>query len=152
VTFIEHGVATSRTIASNVSGAGQQRFTAGLGPAGRRTIVALVYIDGWLRSIVHVAHYRAPAAALVGVPAHASYSVAGRVITVSWGRAMSASSYSISVFLADHRRVGIVCGGRARSESTLLPSGTRVRSVEVSALNHGLQGKAVRARRSHRRT
>ena len=75
------------------------------GHAGRRSILATIEQDGYVRKVVKVATYRAPGPARPARPAHLRARAAARRLTVRWAGARGAVSYEARVTLRDGRRL-----------------------------------------------
>lgn len=151
VTLIESGRATSHTLATSVTHSGHRSFTPAPGPAGKRSIVALISIDGILRRIETAARYQANSTPLAGRPQRPAYSVRAGVLKVSWGTAHLETGYEIDVLLANRSTLRLVLGGRARRVATRLPAGAQIRRVTVTAEDLGWYGTPVTAKRTRGR-
>jgi uncharacterized delta-60 repeat protein len=104
VMFAERGREVFHTIGRARGASGTIRFTPASGPAGRRTIVALVSLANGPAPDVVAGSYTAPPPPRAGRPSPLAVSRHGKV-TVSWGPAANAARYLLVVSLSDGRRL-----------------------------------------------
>ena len=134
VTFAEVGRDVKRAITSTASARGSVRFRPADGPAGKRTIVALVEQDGQPRTTITVGSYRAPGPPRPGKPRGLRVARKGSRLTVSWRPSPAGFRHAVYVQLGDDRRVAEVLDARRRS-FTLKGVSSRTRAkVKVRGL------------------
>ena len=98
ITFWEKGRDIARVIGSSAKRHGTLRFSPGDGAAGRRTIEAHVSVAGHPRTVIKLAQFTAPAAALPGQPGHlAVVATPEGGVRVSWTAAARAQQYRVEV-------------------------------------------------------
>jgi hypothetical protein len=112
--FVEDGQDTTHPIGTATSAQGRFRFTPTDGAGRTRRILATVVIDGVPRETLVVAHYKAPAPATPGRPRAIVARRRGGGVSLRWGPARGAASYSIFVTGTDGRRVSYTAGARGR--------------------------------------
>ena len=97
VTFVEEAPGVDQVLASNLSaGSGSVAFTAADGPAGKRSIVAVISENGLTRETIHVAGYTAPATSSITVTVHDTAGASGHVtITPSGTSCRSTCSFAV---------------------------------------------------------
>jgi Tol biopolymer transport system component len=105
VRFSEQGRGLRSSIGVARGRSGRIAFAPADGHPGRRSILATIEQDGYVRRVVKVATYGAPGPARPARPAHVSARAAGRRLTVRWGSAHGAVSYEARVALRDGRRM-----------------------------------------------
>jgi hypothetical protein len=118
VTFVERGPRTAQVLGTAHAGrckqavegrravaCGELRFTPGHGPAGRRTIVAVVEQDGRPRDEITIASYVAPKDRLPGAPRLLRARRAGASVLVRWQAVPGASGYNAVATTSDGRRL-----------------------------------------------
>jgi hypothetical protein len=111
VTFVEQGKGVKDVLGETAQRSGILHFHPALGPAGRRTVLAIVSQDGVPRAEIEVAHFVAPSP-LPGRPRGVKLKRNGKKLLVSWKRAPGASHVAVSWALADGRRQAEVVRGR----------------------------------------
>jgi hypothetical protein len=154
VQFMQEG-GTTRTVATTSRDRGRAGFVIAPGPGGKRTIVALISIDGFPRSEQTVARFRAPAPTgprVIG----ARYRLKRGKLLVQWHRARSVASYEVDIHLR-HGVLSYMYRPRADSASAVLVDGQRVKHITVTATGtNEVRGRpavakpVVRKRRRHR--
>lgn len=151
VRFVERGEGVATTIAVIRSGGvGVKAFRPATGPAGKRTIVALVEQDGAPRESRDVATFRAaapaPAARPAGVRVARSSTRATSTLVITWKSATRAQRYGIRVELADGRVYAFARGARDRRVELPGIARSTAAAVRVVGLrddaDHGRAGTA----------
>jgi hypothetical protein len=149
VTFAEIGRDVKRAITTTASARGSVRFRPADGPAGKRSIVAMVEQDGQPRTSLTVGSYRAPGPPRPGKPRSLKLVRKGSRLTVSWRPNPSGFRHAIYVQVGDGRRVAEVLDAKRRS-FTLKGVSSRVGAkVKVRGLT-AANGKGPSASRSIR--
>lgn len=113
ITLLERGTGVAHRIGT-IDGTGTVSFSPASGPAGRRTIEALVEQDGLPRERVVVGSFDAAGPAAPGRPTALKLSRSGRDLTVAWGKSAGAQRYSVRVETSDGRALFFVRNGQAR--------------------------------------
>ncbi len=103
VTFAERASRTYHVLGRVTSAHGTLRFAPAAGPAGRRTIVAIVSDDGVPRETVTVASYRAPGPVTPIRVRDLRVARHGRRFRIAFGTASGASYYLLTVRASDGR-------------------------------------------------
>ncbi|MGH2858015.1 MAG: hypothetical protein ACRDMJ_11090, partial [Solirubrobacteraceae bacterium] len=150
VRFIQEG-ATGTTIATSSRGAGRARFRVAPGPGGRRTVLAVISIDGFPRQTLTVARFAAtaPPRPLVS---DARYRLSGSQLLVSWRRARHIARWYLAVTLAGRPSLEYQLRGSAGSQSVMLAPGAKVRHVTLTAVSDdGITGRPAIATSTRRR-
>ena len=96
---------------------GKLRFRPADGPAGRRTILAIVSENGIPRQRLTVASYVAPSPPTPGRVQRLRVSVRGHRFRVSFGTAPDASRYRVTIAGTDGRHLVRLLGGRGHKFS-----------------------------------
>lgn len=104
VRFIEQSGSVRNMLALAKGTKGTLAFRPADGPAGRRTIFALVESDGMPRAMLKVATFVAPPRARPGKPRRVRLHRAGTRLLVTWGAAPGATRYAVRYVLRDGRR------------------------------------------------
>ena len=113
VTFAEVGKDVRNAITSTSSKRGSVRFRPADGPAGKRSIVAVVEQDGQPRTTLTAGSYRAPGPLRPGKPRSLRLRRSGSRLVVSWRPNPSGFRHAVYFQLGDGRRlVRIVSSGR----------------------------------------
>jgi hypothetical protein len=146
VTFAETGRDVKRAIASTGSARGSVRFRPADGPAGRRSIVALVEQAGLPRTNLTAGSYRAPGPPRPGKPRALRLVRRGSRLVVSWRPNPSGFRHAVYVQLGDGRRL-VRFAGAGRRSLTVKGVGRRTRAtVKVFGITAGnRKGRAARA-------
>jgi hypothetical protein len=97
VTFFERGGATFRQLGKATGGKGTIRFSPGVGPAGKRKIVAQTEVDGVAIPDRVLATFRAGDRLHAGRPGRIHLRHRKTTLFVSWGKAKNAGGYGIVV-------------------------------------------------------
>ncbi len=141
VTFIEAGRKTVGAIGTARGARGRVRFTPAAGPAGVRSVVAIVSENGIPRARIVVAHYRAPGPRRPARPSHLTVRRRGTTLLVSWRRVTAATRYSVYVRISDGRRLlRLVTTSRLRIPEV---GTTRIANVAVTAFDNARPGAAA---------
>ncbi len=156
ITFVERGRRTTQVLGvaraghcrKAVNGArevacGTLKFTPGHGPAGTRSIVAVIEQDGHPRKTVTVATYTAPQDRLPGRPGLLRARRTSSAVYVRWATVPGAKGYTAAVTTSDGRRLSF-----SAAHGFHVPAGrdTSVR-IAVRALRlDGAVGRAARLR------
>jgi hypothetical protein len=131
----------------SVIGGGKQKrgtihFRPAAGPAGKRSVVALVSERGLPRAELRVATFKAPSS-LPGRPRGVRLKRTGKGLRVSWRGAPGASRVAVAYALADGRRLAQLVRGHSATIRGVpgIDSGI----IEVAGLRHdNVAGKSVR--------
>lgn len=141
VTFIEAGRKTVGAIGTARDARGRVRFTPAAGPAGVRSVVAIVSENGIPRARIVVAHYRAPGPRRPARPSHLTVRRRGTTLLVNWRRVTAATRYSVYVRISDGRRLlRLVTTSRLRIPEV---GTTRSANVTVTAFDNARPGAAA---------
>ena len=136
IRFVERGRGVARTVkVLRTGGNGRAAFRPAPGPAGKRTIEALVEQDGVPRERITVATYSAPGPQRPGRPAQVAVARHAKGLAITWSPAVRATRYAIRVQLDDGRALFFV---RPRTSRALIVPGVP-RSVGVAARVVGLR-------------
>ncbi len=146
VTFAERGRDVFRTIGKAHGAHGTIRFTPAPGPAGRRTIVALISLAAGPAPDVVAGSYTAPPPLPAGRPSRLRVSRHGTKVTVSWGSAANADGYLALVSLSDGRRLAYPEPARRRAVTIAnVPPGDSGRITVTATSALGETGHAATA-------
>jgi hypothetical protein len=115
VTFAEVGRDVRNAIVSTTAARGSVRFRPADGPAGRRSIVALVEQDGQPRTTLTAGSYRAPGPLKPGKPRGLRMRRSGSRLVVSWRPSPPGFRHALYFQLGDGRRLVRIAAARARS-------------------------------------
>jgi hypothetical protein len=141
ITFAEIGPRTHRVIAVTRALSGRIRFTPGYGPAGQRTVVAIVYEGGIPQRQFAVAAYRAPKPTTPVDPSGVRVSRgADGTVTVSWRPGTQVDSYRVMMILSDGTHLFRVAPASGRSVSFAgIPASVHISAtVQAERTNGGL--------------
>lgn len=131
VQFIERGQGGGESPIGTARGnQGTLSFHPGPGPAGKRTIFALVNQDGHPRSVLKVGSYNAPPPIVPARVGGLTLRRHGTSLLASWRGAANATGYAITIRTGDHRETTANLGASARSYS--LPEFFPLDSATVS--------------------
>jgi hypothetical protein len=150
VRFAEEGRGAAAAIATSRKARGSARFAPADGPAGRRSIVAVVEQAGMARQRITAGRYTAPAPQRPAKPKRLALRRRGSTLQVRWKRAAGARSYRIRAELSDGRRLLLTT---RRTTLRLLAFGPReTAKVSVAGLREPYSGPAAtkRIRRARR--
>jgi hypothetical protein len=146
VTFVERGDGVDHVLGVSHGGRGTIPFTPGMGPAGRREIIAQVTLDGIPDANIDAGHYLAPGPPRAGRPAFVHALRHGSRLAVSWGASPSAVRYTISIATDGGPSVSLTRDGRARG-LTLTNVGAGTVTVSVAGIGPlGEHGPAARTK------
>jgi hypothetical protein len=147
VQFAEQAGRVYRIIGRTANGHGRLRFTSADGPAGRRTIYAIVSEDGVARQKLAVAGYVAPGWVTPGRVRGVHVRARGRGFSIGFGAAASADHYLVQIVASDGRRLQRLIGGHARHALIVPALGFRDRlKVTVTGVSEsGRSGAATAA-------
>lgn len=113
ITLLERGTGVAHQIGT-IEGTDSVRFTPAAGPAGRRTIEALVEQNGVPRDRFVVGTFDAAGPPAPARPTSLKLTRAGRTLTVRWGKAQRAARYGVRIETTDGRALFFVRDGGAR--------------------------------------
>jgi hypothetical protein len=147
VSFAERGHDEYRQLGTAGKAHGTLRFTPGVGQAGKRTVYALVSVDGVPRETIKLATYKAPGPGTPSRVRGLRVRRHGRRFIASFASAAGADYYVVTIVGSDGRRLVEVVHGR--HHTLKLPvigykDHLRVQVTAVSAL--GRKGRVVSAR------
>ena len=126
--FVERGPnGLVRSLLRTTAGDGRLRFRPAPGPAGVRTIVGAVELNGTLRELRDVATLRLDAPVRPRRPSQVRLRRSGTSIGVTWPRVRGAGGYLVSVRLRDGRRFERFAFAERRVVLTGVRRGTRGR-------------------------
>ena len=128
VQFFERAGRTSQQLATVSDAQGRIRFQPAPGPAGTRSIVAVVQQDGVPREQVAVTTYRAPGPQKPGAPDRVTVRRTAAAAVASWSDAPRATSWRVVATVSDGRRWSVVLDERR----LVLPSVFRSKTVKVT--------------------
>jgi hypothetical protein len=138
MTFAEIGKDVRNAIASTSSARGSVRFRPQDGPAGKRSIVAVVEQDGQPRTTLTVGSYRAPGPPKPRKPLQLKLVRKGSRLTVSWRPNPSGFRHAVYLSLTDGRQLVEVLGAKRRSFTLKGVSsrvGAKVKVLGLTAAN-----------------
>ncbi len=140
IDLVEEGGAT-QTLVEGATKGGTAGFEVSPGPAGERTIVAQVYVDGVLKETLTVASFTAPAPRPPVLPRTGAvrHSFHGGVLTVMWLPVAEAEDYEVEV-RDKHGTLRYLIPGGTTETSIELPAGITPKKVAVITLAGGLTG------------
>jgi hypothetical protein len=139
VRFIEVAPAVDHNLGATTAATGTLRFTPAIGPAGRRTIVALVTLGGMPSKRLVVASYIAPGPPRAQRPPHLRLARRGSALGISWSAGANTDGYAIVVMATDGRRLLFHLGAGARAMSV---AGFSVSGAIVSVRGVGPDGNS----------
>lgn len=143
ITLLERGTGVAHRIGT-VDGTGKVSFSPGSGPAGRRTIEAIVEQDGVPRDRFVVDTFDAAGPAAPARPAALRLRREGRTLTVAWSKAARAQRYGVRVETTDGRALFFVADGKSRRLT--VPALDRELSLTVRVVGLSADNTAGRAR------
>jgi hypothetical protein len=146
VTFAEQGNGVFHMLGKAAAARGTIRFAPAAGPAGARTIFAIVSENGIPRQRLAVARYTAPGPARPGRVRGLSVRRRGRTFVVTFRGTRGATLYRLRVDSRDGRHISLVLGRTGHLlRLPVLGYNDRL-TVTVTALGfNGAPGPAVRA-------
>ena len=101
----EEGRGAAAAIVSTGKARGSKRFRPADGPAGQRSIVAVVEQKGLMRERIVAGRYAAPAPQRPAKPKRLALRRRGGALTVRWKRSAGASTHRVQAQLSDGRRL-----------------------------------------------
>ena len=113
VRIAEEGRGASASIVTTGKARGSKRFRPADGPAGRRSIVAVVEQAGLVRERIVAGRYAAPAPQRPARPKGLALRRRGGALTVRWKRSAGASTHRVQAQLSDGRRLLLEVKGRS---------------------------------------
>jgi hypothetical protein len=134
VTFAEVGKDVKDGITTTTTKRGSVRFRPADGPAGKRSIVALIEQDGQPRTNLTVGSYRAPGPPKPGKPRNVKIVRKGSRLTVSWRPNPSGFRHAVYFQLGDKRRIVQVLSAKRRSYTLKGVSSKTSAKVKVTGL------------------
>jgi hypothetical protein len=145
-TFAEQGANGLHVIGTARVARGRLPFTPANGPAGKRTIIAIVTENGLPRERVAVATYSAPGPLRPARVGGLRLSRSGRALTISWKAAANATRYAILIVGGDGRHdLRVVSAGTHRLRVAVVAH-TRVQVTVAGLRPDGSRGPAGAAR------
>ena len=105
VRFVESGRHAFGAIGHARGARGTLRFAPADGPAGIRSVIALVDENGIPRARIVVAHYRAPRPMKPATPTGLTLTRRGTSLLASWHHVAGATRYAVYVRISDGRRI-----------------------------------------------
>jgi hypothetical protein len=151
VTFAEIGKDVRSVIVDSTTRShGSVRFRPADGPAGKRSIVALVEQDGNPRATLTAGSYRAPGMLKPGKPRALKVKRSGSRLVVTWRPNPSGFRHAVYLQLTDRRRIVKVLAAKRRSLTLKGVSSKVGAKVQVLGLTAG-NGKGPSATASIKR-
>jgi hypothetical protein len=146
VTFVERGANVEHQLGQAAKAAGDLPFTLADGPAGPRSIVALVRADGLVVRTETVAAIKAPGPVVLGAP-KLSATRRGRTVLVRWQGVPDARSYRVDLLVSDGRRQSVLLGRAARTLRIARVDVRTSATVGVTAISASLRpGRTAHAK------
>ena len=140
--FAEQAGRVYRIIGKSAAGShGRLRFASSDGPAGRRTIYAIVSEGGVTREKLSVARYVAPGWVTPGRVRGVHVRARGHGFSIGFGSAASADHYLVRIVASDGRRLQRLIGGHERHALNLPALGFRDR-VHVTVTGVSASGRS----------
>lgn len=139
VQFAETGAGASQSLATTGAAHGTLRFTPAIGPAGRRQILALVYMEGVPTKRLIVASYLAPGPPRAQRPRDLRLARRGSALRMSWRAGANTTRFEIVLIATDGRRLLLQRPASARSATI---SGFAASGATVKLLGIGPDGNA----------
>ena len=150
VRFAEEGRGAAKAITTTRKARGSVRFRPADGPAGKRSIVALVEQAGLPRARIVAGRDTAPAPQRPATPKRLTLKRRGSTLQVGWRRAAGASAYRVRAELSDGRRLLLTVRGRSLRVPAFGPRESA--KVSVAGVRGPYEGRAAstRIRRARR--
>jgi hypothetical protein len=146
VQFAEYGTDVRHLLATTTQATGKVRFTPQTGPAGRRTIVAIVEQYGLPRKVITVASFHTPGPPKPGKVTKLKLTRKGTSIVVSWKTPRSAYRHAVYADLTDGRKLLLIVAARTTSATLTAIAKTIDATVRVTGLTAtGGKGPTVTA-------
>lgn len=132
VRFVERGPQTAHVLGTARAATGRLPFRTADGPAGARTVVAVVENEGTVRKEITVARFRAPRPTTPARPRGLRVTRVRGGLALRWKRVPGARRYVVGVDVSDGRRLALT----ARKASLRIPrvAATTTARVRVAAL------------------
>jgi hypothetical protein len=115
ITLIERGTGVAHRLGTIGGARGRVAFRAADGPAGTRTVEALVEQNGVPRERITVASFTAPGPPAPARPAALRIRRVGSTVRIDWTRAARAARYGLRVETSDGRVQFLIRGSRDRT-------------------------------------
>ena len=144
VRFAEEGRGAAAAIATTRKARGSARFAPADGPAGRRSVVAVVEQSGMARTRITAGRYTAPAPLRPATPKRLKLKRRGNALQVGWRRAAGATAYRVRAELSDGRRLLLTVRGRSLRIPAFGPRETA--KVSVAGVRDPYEGRAASKR------
>ncbi len=147
VQFAEYGNDVRHLIATTSAATGKVRFTTQAGPAGRRTIVAIVEQYGLPRKTIKVTSFRASGPPKPGKVTKLKLTRKGTTLVVTWKAPKSVFRHAVYVVTTDGRKLVLIVRPNATKATFTGITKTVGATVRVSGLTvAGGKGPTVTAR------
>jgi hypothetical protein len=147
VQFAEYGNDVRHLLMTTTKATGKIRFTPQAGPAGRRTIVAIVEQYGLPRKTITVASFRSLGPPKPGKVTKLKLTRKGTSVVVGWKAPKSAYRHAVYADLTDGRRLLLIVAARATSATFTGIAETIGATVRVTGLTAtGGKGPTVTAK------
>jgi hypothetical protein len=138
VRFVESGRRAFGAIGRARGARGTLHFAPADGPAGIRSVIALVDENGIPRARIIVAHYRAPRPMKPATPTGLTLTRRGTSLLVSWHRVAGATRYTVYARISDGPRIlRLLTATRLRITAV---AKTRRATVVVTAFHNAHHG------------
>jgi PKD domain len=152
VRFVERGPQTAHVLGTARAANGRLPFRIADGPAGKRTVVAVVENEGTVREEITVARFRAPRPAVPAKPRRLHVKRTRGGLTLRWKRVPDVNRYVIGVDVSDGRRLAVT----SRKPSMRIPqipaeASARIRVAGLTATNTTGKRATVRVAKAARR-
>lgn len=147
VQFFERSAMVARLLGETAKASGSIAFAPADGPAGRRTIEAVVLQDGMVRTTLTVARYVAPKPARLAAPKGLRLARKGSRLVVRWRAVRGAKRYHVLATINGGQRVLTAPKGRATAATVPGVFGDERATVRVTAVDaRARDGRAATAR------
>jgi hypothetical protein len=147
VQFAEYGNDVRHLLTTTTKATGKLRFTPQAGPAGRRTIVAIVEQYGLPRKTITVASFRASGPPKPGKVTKLKLTRKGSSIVVTWKAARSGFRHAVYADLTDGRKLLVIVLANATKATFSGITKTTGATVRVTGLTlTGGKGPTVTAK------
>jgi len=141
IRFIETGRSAFGVLGNARGTHGTLRFAAADGPAGIRSVIALVEENGIPRARIVVAHYHAPRPVRPAKPTGLRLTRRGNSLLASWHRVAGATRYTVYARISDGRRILRLL--RATRLRITAVATTRATTVVVTAFHNARYGASA---------
>lgn len=143
ITLIERGTGVAHKLGTISGARGRVAFRAADGPAGTRTVEALVEQNGVPRERITVASFTAPGPPAPVRPAALRVRRVGGTVRIDWTRAARAARYGLRVETSDGRVQFLIRGSRDRAAIAYgIPRAQDVTVRVVGLLTDNTPGRA----------